>query len=197
MLKTYQYKIYRRRKNTNLHRLVNLHGVLYNHCIALHRKYFALTGKHLNQYALANHLVRLKKREGFEWLKTIGSQSAQDVVWRIEKGYALFFSERKKGNKRIMRPGFRKDLNLAGMKALWGRKVSDLAFHAFTQKLKYLLEASGKEFGKRDRFLASSKTLFDCGWKNDALSLAERTWTCQCSAVVERDLNAAGQCRGA
>ena len=75
--------------------------------------------------------------------------------------------------------------------ALWGRKVSDLAFHAFTQKLKYLFESNGKAFGKRDRFLPTSKTHFECGWINEGLTLSDRTWTCQCGAQVERDLNAA------
>ena len=84
------------------------------------------------------------------------------------------------------------DLNLNGMKALWGRKVSDLAFHAFVQKLGYMLESNGKTLGKRDRFLATSKTHFVCGYVHHDLKLSEREWTCcQCGAIVDRDHNAA------
>ena len=94
MVKQFQYKIYRKPKNAHLHRLINLHGMLYNHCIALHKRYFRLFGRHLNQYALMRHIARLKARQGFEWIGRMGSQSVQDVIQRIEKGYALFFSER-------------------------------------------------------------------------------------------------------
>ncbi|MCL5996432.1 MAG: transposase, partial [Chloroflexi bacterium] len=108
MFKQFTYKIYRKPKNKHLHRLVNLHALLYNHCIALHKRYYRLTGKHLNQYALMRHIAKLKLREGFEWIGELGSQSAQDVIQRIERGYALFFKENKRGNKRIQPPTFRK-----------------------------------------------------------------------------------------
>ncbi|MCL5994902.1 MAG: transposase [Chloroflexi bacterium] len=354
MVKQFTYKIYRKPKNKHLDRLVNLHARLYNHCIALHKRYYRLTGKHLNQYALMRHITKLKQRAGFEWIGLLGSQSVQDVVQRIERGYALFFTETKRGNKRIRPPTFRKvrqyrsftlkqagwkrvadniiridgrtykfalsrpiegqiktvtvkrdavgdfwlcfacevettptlaatgntggmdfglktfltldtgatiqspqffkanraavaranralsrtqagsksrskartalarvhrtvvrkrddwqwktarqlastydvlwieDLNLDGMKRLWGRKVSDLAFHAFTQKLDYLMAANGKRLCKRDPFFASSQTHFACGFVNRALTLADREWICpQCGERVQRDVNAA------
>ena len=115
MIKQFVFKMYRNPhaagglpKNKNLHRLVNLHGKLYNHCIALHKRYYRLFGKHLDQYVLMRHITKLKGVPGFEWLGLIGSQSAQDVIKRIENGYALFFSEREKGNKKIQPPSFRK-----------------------------------------------------------------------------------------
>ena len=82
--------------------------MLYNHCIALHKRFYRLFGKHLNQYALMRHIAKLKDRDGFAWIGLMGSQSVQDAIQRIEKGYALFFSENKKGNKKIRLPGFRK-----------------------------------------------------------------------------------------
>jgi len=380
VIKQFVYKIYSKPKVANLGRLINLHGMLYNHCIALHKRYYKLTGKHLNQFELMQHIAKLKDRKGFEWIGLMGSQSVQDVIKRIEKGYALFFSENKKakaiGKKsRIRPPTFRKidkyrsftltqagwklvqdnilcvdgrtykfalscpiegkmaqplkraarprratfktvtpkvplgikrdavgdfwvafaceveaktpiaktgqtagidfglktflafsdgsevespqffrqgskeiakanrkvsrsvkgsgnrkkavkalarvhrditrrredwqwkearkiverfdivwieDLNLRGMKALWGRKVSDLAFYSFTLKLDYLLKSNEKQFGKRDRFLASSKTHFDCGYVNHDLKLSDRVWICnQCGELVQRDHNAA------
>ena len=42
------------------------------------------------------------------------------------------------------------------------------------------------------RGFASSKTCFPCGAKNAVLTLSDRTWICpSCSAVLDRDLNAA------
>src|SRR5688572_1631091 len=96
---TYKYKLYRTKKNKQLHKTINLAGKAYNHCIALHKRYYRLTGKHLNPYALMKHLARLKKRSKYSWLKLLPSQALQDVVQRIEKGYALFFHNLKHGLK--------------------------------------------------------------------------------------------------
>ncbi len=83
------------------------------------------------------------------------------------------------------------DLNLRGMKAMWGRKVSDLAYGDFILKLDYLLDSNEKRLGKRDRFFASSKTHFECGFVNHALTLEDREWICECGELVHRDRNAA------
>lgn len=43
-----------------------------------------------------------------------------------------------------------------------------------------------------DRFYPSSKLCYECGDKNDALTLSDRQWTClACGRVLDRDLNAA------
>jgi putative transposase len=84
------------------------------------------------------------------------------------------------------------DLNLRGMKALWGRKVSDLGFGMFMLKLKYLAKVHGKQISLVDRFYASSKTCSSCNHVNTSLSLRERVWQCpSCGEVHERDKNAA------
>ena len=83
------------------------------------------------------------------------------------------------------------DLNLTGMTRLWGRKVSDLAFGAFVQKLEFVASKYGMELVKVDRFYASSKTCSVCQYVNELLTLGDRRWTCpQCGAVHDRDLNA-------
>ena len=47
-------------------------------------------------------------------------------------------------------------LNLKGMKALWGRKVSDLGFYDFVQKLKYIASKKGRQVRLIDRWFPSS-----------------------------------------
>ena len=353
MIVTYKYKLYRSKKNKHLHQTIDLAGRAYNHCIALHKRYYRLTGKHLNPYALMKHLARLKKRPNFAWLSLIPSQALQDVVQRIEKGYQLFFRNRKAGVKsappsfkkiakfrsytlkqagwkildscrisigghtykfshdrplvgkiktvtvkrdtlnelylffslevedfspeplsgrmagfdfglktfltvsdgtEIHSPEFfkqglneirranrslsRKDkgshnrkqakrelakahkriadkrrdyffkltnelinhydclffenLNLNGMKRLWGCKVSDLAFGEFLSILKWTAQKKGKIVHLVDRFYPSSKTCRYCGCVNHNLSLSDRQWRCpNCQKVVDRDGNAA------
>lgn len=126
---TYRYKLYRSKKNKHLYQTINLAGRAYNHCIALHKRYYKLTGNHISQYALIKHLTRLKKRPKYAWLNLIPSQALQDVVERIEKGYALFFRNLKHGIKTAP-PTFHKvtkfksyTLKQAGWKLLEGSKV--------------------------------------------------------------------------
>lgn len=85
------------------------------------------------------------------------------------------------------------DLNLDGMKRLWGRKVSDYGFADFVCKLEYLAEKNGKEVRKVDRWLASSQTCHECGCRNpDTKNLQVREWVCpHCGARHDRDVNAA------
>ena len=83
------------------------------------------------------------------------------------------------------------DLNLNGMTRLWGRKVNDLAFGAFIQKLEHVASKYGTKVVKVDRFYPSSKTCSECQYVNERLSLRDRSWTCpSCDASHDRDLNA-------
>ena len=84
-------------------------------------------------------------------------------------------------------------LNLDGMKRLWGRKVSDLGFASFVNKLEYLAAMSGKEVRHVPWNYASSQTCSECGYRNKATKdLNVREWTCpKCGAHHDRDVNAA------
>ena len=97
MIKTYKVKLYHSKKNKNLSRTIWLCSRAYNHSIALHKRYYKLTGKHLNLYAIQKHFTKLKKLPKYAWLKEIPSQALQDVTERIEKGYKLFFRNLKQG----------------------------------------------------------------------------------------------------
>jgi putative transposase len=358
-MRTFLYKAYRSKRNRKLHRQIDVAAAVWNHCIALHRRYYRVYGRHLNKYALMKHLTRLKARPKYAFWKALGSQAIQDVVQRIDKGYQLFFlyAKAKTGSvhpgRKVRPPSFRKrekytsftlkqagyrfsgnavvigrqryrffksreiegriktltvkrdslgeiyfvvvtdgehqtghaattaiagmdfglkdfltisdgnrvaapeplkkslkalakanqglarkqkgshhrraarkalariyrrianqrkdfqfktalelarrygaiaveDLNLAGMKALWGRKVSDLGFAAFISILEHQARKTGCAVVKIDRWLPSSKACSACGEVNLALSLRDRLWTCaSCGATHDRDLNAA------
>ncbi len=95
-MKTYCFKLYKSKKNKNLHRQIGAAGLIYNHCIALHRRYYRLYHKSLNLYALQKHLTKLKKRPRFSYTKEIGSQAVQDVTERIDRAYRLFFRNLKR-----------------------------------------------------------------------------------------------------
>ena len=83
-------------------------------------------------------------------------------------------------------------LNLAGMKRLWGRKVSDLAFGQFVEILKYKCMKHKRLLKQVGQWTATTKPCSDCGFQNENLSLSDRQWTCPaCGSHHDRDINAA------
>ena len=87
---------------------------------------------------------------------------------------------------------FFEDLNLRGMKALWGKQVSDLAFGEFYEKLKHQSKKRIRSVLKIDRWSPTSKRCCVCEHKNETLTLADREWICpSCNTHLDRDQNAA------
>ena len=84
------------------------------------------------------------------------------------------------------------DLQLTGMSRLWGRKMSDLAFGSFVQKLEHTASKYGCKVVTINRYYPSSKTCNVCQYVNELLSLSDRSWTCpSCGTSLDRDVNAA------
>lgn len=85
------------------------------------------------------------------------------------------------------------DLNLDGMKRLWGRKVSDLAFAEFVSILEWAASNAGSTVVKIDRWAPSSQACSVCGTLNpETKNLKTRAWTCPCCGTHhDRDINAA------
>ena len=124
-MKTLKFNLYSHKRNKYLKRSINAAGVIYNHAIALHRRYYLMWGKHLNCAKLQKHIAKLRKRNSF-W-QLVGSQAVQDICQRIDKAYQLFFKHHKKG---VRPPGFKKvkkyksfTLKQAGYKFLGGNRV--------------------------------------------------------------------------
>ena len=353
-MKTYKFKMYSNHGNCELHKTIDGHAHVWNHCVALQRRYYAIYGKYISKFRLINHISKLKRLPKFAHWNQLPSQAIQDVAARIDKGYKAMFEARAKGKawgrprfkprrkyksftllqagwkllpgnkiqigkriyqyfksrdvqgnpkrctikrdaigdiyicvltdpveidlnrvmtgkiagfdfglkryltghnghdiesplffkrslnaiKRANRNYSRKrkgsnnrqrarlnlarkhrqianqredfhwklahqltrkydeirleDLNLKGMKSLWGRKVSDLGFADFVKKLVYIASKKGVKITFIDKGYPSSKTCSVCGAVNEALNLRDRTWQCtDCCAVHDRDRNAA------
>ena len=124
-MKTFKFKLYQHKRNRYLKRTINAAGVIWNHCIALHKRYYRMWGKHLNVNQLQRHIAKLRKRKPF-W-QLVGSQAVQDICQRIEKAYQLFFKHHDKG---VKPPSFKKvrryksfTLKQAGYKFLGGNRL--------------------------------------------------------------------------
>ena len=83
-------------------------------------------------------------------------------------------------------------LNLDGMKRLWGRKISDLAFGQFVEILKFKCLKHKREFIQIGQWTPTTKPCSECGHHNENLTLKDRQWTCpDCGSHHDRDVNAA------
>ena len=104
MLLTYKYKLYRSKKTKHLDELINIAGNIYNHCIALHKRYYKLYHKSLNKFQLQKHLTKLKRLNKYQNWKHLGSQAIQQITERIDLAYQKFF--KKQGGL----PSFKKSI---------------------------------------------------------------------------------------
>ena len=353
-MKTYKFKLYSNHENRELQKTIDSHAQVWNHFVALCRRYYGIYGNYPGKKALMRHLTKLKRLPRYAHWTLLPSQSLQDVIQRLDKAYSKMFADRKSG-KRSGRPRFKKrfryksytlkqagwkllqhnyirigkriyryfksrdilgnpkrctikrdsvgdvwliiltdhvdadlesptagksagfdfglktyltgsdyndyespqffrhginaikqacrqhsrkvkrsknrerarlnlarkhrkianqradfhwklaynltdrydwisleTLNLKGMKSLWGRKVSDLGFYDFTQKLKYIAQKKHREIRFIDKWYPSTKTCSVCGAVNQELNLRDRTWQCpNCHTQLDRDRNAA------
>lgn len=106
-MKTYRFKLYKSKRNRKLYKQINAAGLVYNHCVALHKRYYKIFGKLLNMYQLQKHLVKLKRIFRFAYIKEIGSQAVQEITQRIDRAYKLFFRNLKH-KIRTAPPSFKK-----------------------------------------------------------------------------------------
>lgn len=352
-MQTYQFRLYHSDKEKYLERHLDTACEIYNHCIALHWRYYRMFGKSLGAYQLKTHITKLKKTSRYANWKSLNSQAIQNIAERIDLSYKAFFShmkEHRSGRKRpphfrkrkdyasftLKQTGYRieeniiylmgkrfklhgwrpiegkiktvtvkkkptgkwfvfvvtdrkpvrnyaktgkavgidfglkdflvlssgekiqspeylkhslselrrksrnyslkvdgskrkekarkelvslhekvsrqrrdaffklanmlckeydilaiEDLNLDGMKRLWGRKVSDLSYAEFVGILSYVAETACKEVRKIGRWEVTTKRCHVCG-THHSLTLSERSWICpHCGAVHDRDVNAA------
>ena len=353
-MKTYKFKMYSNHGNRDLHKTIEGHACVWNHCVALQRRYYGIYGKYISKFRLINHISKLKRLPRFAHWNRLPSQAIQDVAARLDKGYKAMFEARAAGRKwgrprlkprrkyrsfTLLQAGWKllpgnrikigkciysyfksrdilgnpkrctikrdsvgdiyicvltdheapdlnramtgkiagfdfglkryltghnghdiespqcfkrsinaikrasrkhstkrkgsnnrqrarlnlarkhrtiehqrsdfhwklahqltdeydeirlEDLNLQGMKALWGRKVSDLGFADFVKTLVYIASKKGVKITFMDRWYPSSRTCSVCGAVNDALNLRDRTWQCpSCHTQLDRDRNAA------
>ena len=106
----YKFRVYNSRKNRKLEELLGIACSVYNHCIALQKRYYRLFRKNITAFTMSKHLAKLKKLERFCFWTGLNSQTLQDISERVWRSYKSFFSNVKK-NKRMRPPRFCKREN--------------------------------------------------------------------------------------
>ena len=93
--RTYKYPLYQcSRKDQALHDSINIAGIMWNHALALRKRYYRLTQKHLSYSQLDKHFAKLRmRRKKFAYWKLVGSQTVQDVLLRQEDAFERFFKK--------------------------------------------------------------------------------------------------------
>lgn len=102
MRKTYKYRLYKHERNKHLGRSIELASEVWNHFVALTRRYYEIYGEYPGYYTLKRHLTKLKKRDKGHWYD-LNSQALQDVIQRLDQAYQRFFEVDSAGW-----PGFKK-----------------------------------------------------------------------------------------
>ena len=106
-MKTFCFKLYHSDHNNALNRQIDIAGLIFNHCVALHKRYYRLYSKYISANKLKTHLTKLKRTKRFAYMSKLGSQAVQDIAERIDRAYSLFWSNLKRKIKSSP-PKFRK-----------------------------------------------------------------------------------------
>ena len=62
--RTYKYRMYRHDKRyRHLFDQINIAGMIWNHCLALQKRYYRLTGQYISKYDLQKYVGMAKRRQ--------------------------------------------------------------------------------------------------------------------------------------
>ena len=129
LMKTYKFKLYSNHGNNLLHKTIDSHASVWNHFVALCRRYYAIYGNYPGKKALMRHLTKLKRLPRFAHWNQLPSQSLQEVIDRLDKAYGKLFnngtSSKRSGRPRFKRRHLYKSFTLkqAGWKLLHSNNI--------------------------------------------------------------------------
>ena len=107
--RTYKYQLYRTKKTEYLDTEIEIARQIWNHCLALQKRYYRMFGKHISAYRMKKFVTKLKRMPRYAHWNNLGSQAIQDVVERLDRSYQAFFEwcKTRSGNRKSP-PKFRK-----------------------------------------------------------------------------------------
>ena len=160
------------------------------------------------------------KREQFPWVYEVTKCAPEHEFDNLSQAFANYWRMKAEGTQPTLKHP-RKDGEKAGFPHFKSKRRDKCSFYLnndkfymddswlyvpklgkvnLTEQLRLagkivsatIIEQAGGYVQLVDRWYASSKTCYHCGWVKDDLTLADRVWTCeQCGRRIERDLNAA------
>ncbi len=153
-----------------------------------------------NPKHLKKHLRRLKMLQKRVSKKVKGSNNRKKANSKVALQHEKITNSRKdflhKLSTKLIRENQTvclEDLNTKGMMKnhCLAQSIGDAGWGMFGSMLQYKARWYGRNILTIGRFDPSSKMCSKCGRINAALTLKDRSWTCVCGAVHDRDCNAA------
>lgn len=86
----YKYKLYRTDKTKHLDKMLREACFVWNHALALQKRYYALYHKYIGIGAIKSHFAKRFKR------CLLHSQTVQEILERLDTSYQRFFSHKAK-----------------------------------------------------------------------------------------------------
>ena len=83
------FKAYNNKKLKQIHKKIDTSAWIWNHCIALQKRYYLLYGGYINVNRLQKHIAKLRNKNP-RW-KELNSQSVQEICQRVDEAYKRFF----------------------------------------------------------------------------------------------------------
>ena len=129
----YKYKLKTKANTFELYQACNVAGLIWNHCIAIQRKFYRRYGKdgYVSRSVMQKHFTteRLKKRPGYAHYLHLNAQARQIIVQRVDDAYQRFFDGNAKGKPRF-------------------KKVKKYSSFELTQSGWKLLDSASQRYGK-------------------------------------------------
>lgn len=82
---SYKYKLYRTDKTKHLDKMLREACFVWNHALALQKRYYRIFGKYINANRLKIHFAKRIKRN------LLGAQTVQEILERLDISYKRFF----------------------------------------------------------------------------------------------------------
>ncbi len=82
---SYKYKLYRTDKTKHLDKMLREACFVWNHALALQKRYYRIFGKYINANRLKIHFAKRIKRS------LLGAQTVQEIIERLDISYKRFF----------------------------------------------------------------------------------------------------------
>jgi len=91
----FKFQLIRAKRTKHLDRTINVTAHIWNHSVALHRRYYKLFGKSLQKHQLQKHLAKLRNARLRHW-QAVDSQALQAVTDRLYRGWDAWFKHESK-----------------------------------------------------------------------------------------------------
>ena len=86
----YKFKLYSNKHNAELSQLLREACFVWNHCLALQKRYYAIHKQYINSARMQKHFAKRYR------MQTMHSQSVQEVIQRLDAAYQRFFNRTAK-----------------------------------------------------------------------------------------------------